>query len=107
MKTFEIEIKETLQRVIEVEAESEEEACKIVSDKYNNEEIILDDSDFVDKEISSYLYSEKYLYLFKNYDFKKFILKESKIILNSLSIEELTKLAFGDIINAKEKFEKH
>ena len=48
MKTFEIEIKEILSRTIEVKANTEDEALEIVKQQYNNEEIVLDSSDFVD-----------------------------------------------------------
>lgn len=50
MKQFEIEIEEILQRDIKVEADSKEEAIRIVKEKYRNEEIVLDESDF--KEVS-------------------------------------------------------
>ncbi len=52
MKIYQIEITETLQRVVEVKASSEEDAYKIVAEKYRNEEIVLDYSDFIDKDIS-------------------------------------------------------
>jgi hypothetical protein len=48
MKTFEIEIKEILSRTIEVKTNTEDEALEIVRQQYNNEEIVLDSSDFVD-----------------------------------------------------------
>ena len=50
MKEFEIEIKETLSRIIEIKAKSENDAFLKVKKMYNNEEIVLDDSDFVDTE---------------------------------------------------------
>lgn len=106
MKTYEIEITETLQRVVKVEANSEDEAYNIVSQKYKNEEIVLDDSDFVDNEITHYLYSENKRELYENENFKDFVLKNAESILTNMSIEELTKLAFGDIVSAKKKFEK-
>lgn len=40
MKKFNIEITETLQRQIEVEADSYDEALKIVKGKYRNSEIV-------------------------------------------------------------------
>ena len=48
MKTFEIEIKEILTRTIETKANTKDEALTIVRQQYNDEEIILDSSDFVD-----------------------------------------------------------
>ena len=50
MKCFEIEIKETLSRIIEVKANTEDEAFKIIRQQYNDEEIVLDSSDYVDTE---------------------------------------------------------
>ena len=50
MKTFEIEIKETLSRIIEVKAETENEAFTIVKQMYRDEDVVLDSSDYVDTE---------------------------------------------------------
>lgn len=68
MKTYEIEITETLQRVVEIEANSESEAYNIVNQKYKNEEIVLNDSDFVNTDISFFKPNEES-------DFKKNIKK--------------------------------
>lgn len=46
MMKFSIEVKEVLNRVVTVEAESYSEAQEIVEDMYYNSEIILDYSDF-------------------------------------------------------------
>lgn len=51
MKSFTIEVKETLSRVVEVNAENEEEAIEKVRNLYRTEEIILDSEDYVDTEI--------------------------------------------------------
>lgn len=51
MKTFTIEIQEFLSRIVDVEANSEEEAISIVRTLYRNEEIVLDASDYVTTEI--------------------------------------------------------
>jgi len=48
MKKYKIEVEEILQRVIEVEAESFEEALEIIEKKYKKEKIVLDWEDFVD-----------------------------------------------------------
>ena len=53
MKTFEVEITETLQRVIKVMANSEKEALDIVVEKYSNEEIVLDASDCTEISINN------------------------------------------------------
>lgn len=46
MKNYFIEIKETLKRVVSIEAENLEEAFEKVEDAYNNEEIVLSACDF-------------------------------------------------------------
>ena len=47
-----VQIEEILQRVVEVEAESKDEAWKKVSQQYKDEEIVLDSSDYVDTTIT-------------------------------------------------------
>lgn len=54
METFKIEVKETLSRIIEVEADSLESAFSIVQGKYKLEEIVLDYDDFVDVEFLTF-----------------------------------------------------
>jgi len=54
MKTFEFEVKELLSRIIEVEAETENDAYLKVKEMYKNEEIVLDSSDYVDTEINKF-----------------------------------------------------
>ena len=50
METFKIEVKETLSRVIEIEANSVDEAFSKIQDLYKNEEIVLDADDYVETE---------------------------------------------------------
>jgi hypothetical protein len=52
MEKYQVEITETLQRVIEVHAESPDDAVDKVRALYKNEEIVLDSSDYMDTEIS-------------------------------------------------------
>lgn len=54
MKKFKIEIEEVLQRVVEVEAATKNEAIDIAKNLYKNEEIILDGADFKGVEFSEY-----------------------------------------------------
>lgn len=54
METFKIEIQEFLSRIIEVEAESSDEAISKVREMYRNEEIVLDSNDYVTTEIEEY-----------------------------------------------------
>jgi hypothetical protein len=51
MAKFNFEIKETLSRIIEVEAKSKDNAIELLREKYLNEEIVLDSDDFTDVEI--------------------------------------------------------
>jgi hypothetical protein len=50
MKKYKIKVKETLSRIIEVDAPSQEEAYSKVKDLYQAEEIVLDADDFVEAE---------------------------------------------------------
>ncbi|MGY6523518.1 MAG: DpnD/PcfM family protein [Mongoliitalea sp.] len=50
METFKIEVKETLSRIIEIEANSNEEALLKIEDLYKNQEIVLDADDFIETE---------------------------------------------------------
>ena len=55
-RTFEIEIEETLLRIIEIQASSFEEALSKAKEKYYNEKIVLDYSDHFDTKFSGVLY---------------------------------------------------
>ena len=50
MKTFYISITETLNKIVEVQAESSEEALRKVEDAYDADEFELDYDDYVDVE---------------------------------------------------------
>lgn len=54
MTTHKIEIKETLSRIIEIEAPSVEEAIDKVRTMYKAEEIVLDSGDYVGTEIEEF-----------------------------------------------------
>lgn len=54
MQTFKIEVKETLSRMIEVNAESMESAIAQVKELYHAEEIVLNESDLVETEIEEF-----------------------------------------------------
>ncbi len=53
MRTFDVEIIETLARTITVKAQDEVDARDIVEEMYRGEEIILDSEDFVQVEFIS------------------------------------------------------
>lgn len=50
METFKIEVKETLSRIVEIEANSYDEAYFKVKEMYNSEEIVLDADDYIETE---------------------------------------------------------
>ena len=54
MKTFKIEIKETLSKIIEIEANSIEDAIEKTTLLYKHEEIILSADDYFDTEIGHF-----------------------------------------------------
>ncbi|WP_372474413.1 DpnD/PcfM family protein [Capnocytophaga sp. ARDL2] len=51
MKTYKIEVKETLSRIVSIEAKDEQEAVQKIEKLYKKEKIVLDSDDFVSKEI--------------------------------------------------------
>ena len=51
---YKIEIKETLSRIIDIEADNENEAIIKAKTEYGNQNIILDDSNYIDTEINIY-----------------------------------------------------
>ena len=58
MKKYEVLFKETLERVIEINANNKEEALEIAEEMYRNCEVVLDYTDFSGYEISEYLKKE-------------------------------------------------
>lgn len=52
MKTFYISVTETLNKIIEVHAESSEEALQKAEDAYYNGEIVLDSENFVNTDFN-------------------------------------------------------
>ena len=54
MKKYKVQITEYLQRIITVEAESEEDAIAMVESEYDLAHIVLDYSDFTGKDIEIY-----------------------------------------------------
>lgn len=51
LKTYTIEITEILQRIIEIEAASSDDAIAEIRKQYENEKIILDSSDCIETDI--------------------------------------------------------
>lgn len=54
MKTFEVEIKESLSKMVKVKANTIEEALLKTREKYEKQEIVLDSEDFITTEIEEY-----------------------------------------------------
>ena len=54
MNKYKVEITEYLQRVIEVDAESEEDVIALVKEDYRKENIVLDDFDLTGLDIEIY-----------------------------------------------------
>lgn len=52
MKKYLVEITEILQKQITITANSREEAEQKVRDKYRNEEIVLNENDYIDTEFA-------------------------------------------------------
>ena len=50
MKKYKFEITETLQKQVEIEADSFDEAYRKLKKSYRNEEIVLDSNDYIDTE---------------------------------------------------------
>lgn len=53
-KEYQIEVEETLQRVINIRANLVEDAIKIAEKRYKNEEIVLDYNDLKDTKFKNY-----------------------------------------------------
>lgn len=52
MKKYSIEVMEVLSRIVDVEAVDEDDAIERVRQMYRNYQIVLDDSDYKETEIS-------------------------------------------------------
>ena len=55
-RAFQIEIVETLNNIVEVNAENEQEALLKVRDMYRNEEVVLYPDDFIDTKFNIFKY---------------------------------------------------
>ncbi len=53
-QSYPIEITQTLQRIVTLESDSLENAIIEIRRQFNNEEIVLDDNDYLDTEIRAY-----------------------------------------------------
>lgn len=67
MKRYYVSVTETLNKVVSVDAESEEEAVQKVQDAYNNSEIILDSDHFCGETVEAEEDQEFYVDYEKDY----------------------------------------
>ncbi len=100
MKTFEIEIKETLIRRIKIKSNSLDEAMDKVKERYKKERYVLDYSDFVDTDFDISTFTK----LENSNEFSNFILQKAEEMISSFSLEELARIGFGDCISALQKY---
>ena len=54
MQKYQVEINETLSRIIDVEAENENGAVSKIKELYRKEKIVLDSNDYLDTKIEIY-----------------------------------------------------
>lgn len=54
MKVYQIEIEETLQKVVKIKADSLDDAISIAEERYRNEEYILNEDNFMGAEFREY-----------------------------------------------------
>jgi DpnD/PcfM-like protein len=101
MKTYTIEISETLKRVIKIDSDSIKNALIIANEKYSEEEIVLGENDF--ETLSIDVIEENLIE--ENPDFANFVLKNAEDMIANLSIEELAKIGFGDYFEAIKQFD--
>ena len=52
MTKYRIEVTEVLSRIVEIEAENEDDAVEMVRQMYRNCDLVLDASDYIETEIS-------------------------------------------------------
>lgn len=102
METYRIEVKEVLSRVVEIEANSIDDAVDKVEEMYRNEDIVLDYSDFVRIDFDL----ESYAGIPITPDFANFILRKAEESLGDLSIEELALIGFESQKYALSEFQK-
>ena len=95
METFKVEIKETLKRVVEVEAEDFLDASAKVNEMYDNEEEVLDYEDLYSTDINISEEDESLNQLLV--DNSDAILKAAENMFGEMSLQELAILAFGSL----------
>lgn len=100
MKSYSIEVTETLSKIIKVESDSLKNALIIANKKYDDEEIVLDEGNIK----SLYIDVIEQTSMEENPDFMRFVLSKAEEMISHLSIEELAKLGFGEYSQAIHEF---
>ncbi len=100
LNTFCIRITETLEREVKVKASTLEEAMEKAELSYDDEIIVLDSSDYVDTNFDISNIDD----LEQNNAFSEFLVTSAKDKLHRLSNEDLSRLVFGSLIDAKTAF---
>lgn len=103
--TYKIEILEKLARTVEINADSHSAALQDAIGFYKDEEIILDSSDHTTTDFDISEDDEEFQKMLNDEEFSDFILKSADKMIVNLSKQEMAKLAFGSLLNAKEAFE--
>ena len=103
MKTYKIEVKETLSRVVKIKSDSIETALVKAMKRYNNEEIVLDYNDYITTDFD--------ILEFENIEnspvFSDFVLRKAENMISNLTLEELAIIAFGSLNEAIARFESN
>ena len=98
MKIYKIQITETLQRVIDIEAKSLKDAMSIINTQYTNEDIVLDYDDFIGYDIDfkvNFLKTKSLVRLLKDNPSK---IVEANINFNNLNATHFISFIDGNII---------
>jgi hypothetical protein len=106
MNKYKIEITQVLSRILEVESDSVGQAIIIASQKHNCQEIVLSQDDIVTTSIDIAENDDLLQNKVQNGKFADFVLKNAESVISNLSVEELSKLAFGSFANAISQYEE-
>lgn len=105
METYQIIVRETLEKKVEIEAETPSLAVCAAEDQYNAAEIVLSADSHVGTDIALAIEDKSFQEHLKNPSFKAFV--DAKLLqqLPELAVEDKIQLAFGSPDNAISEFE--
>ena len=104
MKKYRIAIKETLRKVVEIEAETPGMAVCRAEDEYNEEKHVLSADNFAGADIALSTDDATAMEALENSDFIGFVQRRFEDLRESVSIEDKVRLAFGSFDNALYEF---